>query len=642
MQMISRLIRIPSAWRLRPRFCENFGKGFLVVAFLGLAAQVAYDRHPLTIIGLFPQWLLLGAIWYAWQPSATSKNNFGRGTLAFALFIPILACLTLVLAWLGWKANLMAICGVVPISDSASYYISAQTLLRDAFLDAAAQRRPLNIVMTTLWLYLSADHFRLLLFIQALCFSAAAFLASAAVAGLHGFRAGLLLFAFLLVFAEPYLPTTLSETNGIIFGILALVGFLFGIYRKSFFSYCFGAFLLAVGLAIRPSALIVLPCVVVAGANLFGRSRMRLVAAVAALMTAVVLPSGISILLNRTMSHGEGGFNANLSYTIYGLVAGGKGWEQYEKDYPRTLAGLPDAERSHVVLEAAKRHFNQRPSDLARGLVKGQALGPLQTFFQIVRLAFLGAAGDPLRIIPSLAIVVLSVYFALVLLCPWTLKSHGTPASKELRVFCTWMLLGYLISIPFFYKDGGLRLHAALLPLVSYMLLWVLLRPAVAAESALSGNAADRLLAGTTAFAVTLLVLGSWISLTHPQGRQFNSIPVAKNPANGTIQLWFKPGWPQCDLRRFAYTPVDDRPRWFSGAIPDDDYRSAGIRDISGKGDLFFGFDPAERKWRIIHSEERLGLLNSIRLGSNNQSLHPDNKYRDYYSAETVEIIVPQ
>jgi hypothetical protein len=529
----------------------------------------------------------------------------------------------------------------VPISDSAGHYISAQTFLREAILDTEGQRRPLNTMMTSLWLYLSGDDFKLLLLIQALGFSVAAFLASAVVAALHGFRAGLLLFAFLLVFAEPYLPTTLTETNGIIFGILALVGFLFGLYRVSLAFFCLGVLFLAMGLAIRPSALFVLPCVVVAGAVIFGASRIKRLMVVACLGSAILIPSGISFLLNRTMSHHDGAINANLSYVIYGLVTGGKGWEQYGKDHPLTLKGLPEAKQSQIILQASRQHFMEHPVDLVRGLVKGQVLGPLQTFAQIVRLGFLGAAGDPLRIIPPAAIMVVSLFFAGVLWCQLASRRQVF-VNGNLRLFFMLFLIGYLGSIPFFYKDGGLRLHAAVLPVLSYLLVWALLPPCAATEPSLSSGNAERLLAATVAFGAVLFgALGS-ISLIHPRGSKFEMIRVPESVKDKEIVFVFKPGWPQCDLGKFDHVLADNRPRWFSGPIPDDDYRSAGIRGIAGQGRLYFGFDVGAREWKIIHTDHPVGLLNKVELEFGSHDVRRDNLYRDYDSVKSIEAIDAQ
>jgi hypothetical protein len=360
---------------------------------------------------------------------------------------------------------------------------------------------------------------------------------------------------------------------------------------------------------------------------------------VASLTTVVLLPSGISILLNNTMSHRDGALNSNLAYVVYGLVTGGTGWEQYQKDNPRKLSGLPEAERSHIILEASWQHFKEHPVDLIRGLVEGQALGPIQTFAQMARVAFLGAAGDPLRIIPPTAIIVISLGFAGVLWCQWVSKRRVVSMTSDFRRFWIWVLIGYLISIPFFYKDGGLRLHAALLPVISYMFVWLLRPPAAAGENTLSNSKADRLLAGTTVFSFVLLGLLAWISLIHPKSHRFDLLPVDKSFEENKIMFRFKPGWPQCDLRNFARVLGDNRPRWFSGAIPDDDYRSAGIREISGQGNLYFGFDADERVWKIIHTDKPVGLLNKVEIGAGSYDSYRGNKYRDFYSAETVQVI---
>jgi hypothetical protein len=637
---IRQLIRRPSNWLVCSQHCAIFRRFFLLVAVLGLTGQILYDQHPTTVVSLFPQWLLLGAIWYSWRQSAIAQAYWAaRGTLIFALLIPALSCLTLLVAWLGWKANSPAIGGVIPVGDSAGHYISAQTFLREAFLDAEGQRRPLNTIMTSLWLYLSGDNFKLLLLMQALGFSMVAFLASTVVAGLHGFRAGLLLFAFLLVFAEPYLPTTLTETNGIIFGILALVAFLFGLHRQSPFAYCVGAFFLAMGLAIRPSALFVLPCVVIAGSVIFAINRIRRLILVACLVSAILIPTGISFLLNRTMSHHDGALNANLSYVVYGLVTGGSGWEQYGKDNPQALKDLPEAQQSRVILLASRKHFAEHPFDLVRGLVKGQVLGPLQTFAQIVRLAFFGAAGDPLRIIPPAAIIIISLGFAGVLWCQLLSKTLVFSSNGKLRVFSILFLIGYLVSIPFYYKDGGLRLHAAVLPVLSYMLVWVLLPPPAATEHSLSNADADRLLAGTTASGLVLLGALGWISFAHPQSRKFEMLPMPGGVEANKIVFVFRPGWPQCDLGKFERVRSDNRPRWFSGAIPDDDYRSAGIREISGQGHLYFGFDAGARDWKIIHTDLPVGSLNKVELGSRSYDANRNDTYRDYYPVKSIQVI---
>jgi hypothetical protein len=257
----------------------------------------------------------------------------------------------------------------------------------------------------------------------------------------------------------------------------------------------------------------------------------------------------------------------------------------------------------------------------------------------MARLAFLGAAGDPLKIIPTAAIIAISLWFAGVLWCQWMSKRRVGASNGAFRLFWVLLLLGYLISIPFFYKDGGLRLHAAMLPVTSYALVWLLLPSGAASGNALSNGNADRLLAGTTAFGFVLLGLLGWITVIHPRSYNFEPLPVVKNFDENKIVFRFRPGWPQCDLRKFERVLGVRRPRWFSGAIPDDDYRSAGIGEISGQGNLYFGFDSGARDWKIIHTDKPVGLLNEIEAGSGSLAGYRDGKYRDFYSAKTVQVI---
>jgi hypothetical protein len=616
-------------------------QGFLLLAALGLVAQVVYDGHLITVVSLFPQWLLLASLWWLWRPqrpnNKASDGHQSRATI-LAVLIPTLACFSLLVAWLGWKAHLSAACGVVPFSDARMYYASAQTLLREGVLDIAGQRRPLNVVVSALWLYLSGDHFKILLLLQTLAFSAAAFLASWLVAMLHGFRAGLLLFAFLLVFAEPYLPTTMSETSALTFGALSLVACLAGVLRRKLTLYWLGVLFLALALVIRPSAILVLASVVIAGAKIFGdasRSRRGLVVAV--LSVAVLIPSGASVVLNKVLSHHDGAFNANAAFTVYGLVVGGKGWEQYQKDHPQALVGLPEAGQAAVVLQAAKQHFLQRPWDLVLGLAKGQVLGPVKSLNQATRQAFLGADGDPLRLVsPAISILIFMAFVAVI--CVQLMSRGAAATNSDVRLFALWFLLGYLLSIPFFYEDGGVRLHAAVLPFLAYLFVWLMLLPSPVTEYVLTTANAHRLAVVSMVLSCALGgTLGCMLVLT--RGGNFAPLPRFGSATGNTMIFLFKPGWPQCDLRKFEKTTGEHRPLWFSGVIPDYNDRAQALREIAGRGNLYLGVDAGAREWKAIHTDADLGLLTEMQTESAGDSRQREAKYGDYDEASVVRIV---
>jgi hypothetical protein len=219
--------------------------------------------------------------------------------------------------------------------------------------------------------------------------------------------------------------------------------------------------------------------------------------------------------------------------------------------------------------------------------------------------------------------------------------SHRRIASVngDVRLFCIWFLIGYVTSIPFFYEDGGLRLHAAILPLVGYMLVWVLLPPSATSEHDLSDHSANRLRAGLLVLGFTPLGLLGWISLVHPMSHSFDRIPESAGLGENTILLRLKPGWPQCDLRKFERAAGDDKPRWFSGAYPEGNYRTEEVREIAGRGSLYLGFDAGAHDWKAIQTDRAVGVLNKVEVESERHDADTDSMSRDFYAADSVQII---
>jgi hypothetical protein len=298
---------------------------------------------------------------------------------------------------------------------------------------------------------------------------------------------------------------------------------------------------------------------------------------------------------------------------------------------------MPAAEQSRIILEAARQHFTHHPLDLIRGLLKGQVLGPLKTFNWIARLAFMGAAGDSLRIFSPAVGSVIPIVFAGFLWCQLRSRRRVASVNSDARWFFIWFLIGYVVSIPFIYEDGGLRVHAPIFPFVAYMLVWLLLPPSAASERDLSGPNANRLLAGSLALGVILLGLLGWISVAHPMIH--DRIPLVAGSGENTTLLWFEPGWPHCDLRKFERSAGDDRPRRFSGVYPDGEYGSGEIRQIAGRGGLYLGYDAGARDWKAIHTDQAVGVLNKVEVESEHHSADTDPRSREFYEADSVQII---
>ena len=239
------------------------------------------------------------------------------------------------------------------------------------------------------------------------------------------------------------------------------------------------------------------------------------------------------------------------------------------------------------------------------------------------------------RLVAPAEITAVSVFFACILAVQWARRRRTVAPNRSWRVFFLWLLLGYLLSIPFYYRDGGLRVHAAVFPAIAYLLVWLLLPPGNAPPDSGADVRGERISASTLGFGLVLLMSLGWLILIHPKSSTFDRLPSAEGISDRTLLFLFNPGWPQADLSNFPPGGGDGRLRWFSGAMPDDEYRSAGIREISGHGYLYFGFDEATQIWKIIHTDRPIGLLNQIEVKSGRNQ----GKYRDFYTAERVQVI---
>lgn len=124
----------------------------------------------------------------------------------------------------------------------------------------------------------------------------------------------------------------MTENLGITCGLLSLAAFLIAIKRKDYWVFLLGVFMLALGLCARPGALVVLPLLVFFAGwigwqgwikGIFHPIVKALLAAVLALFV-VVAAFSCNTVLSRTLYEGKVITNGNFSFTLYGMLTGGK------------------------------------------------------------------------------------------------------------------------------------------------------------------------------------------------------------------------------------------------------------------------------------------------------------------------------
>lgn len=248
--------------------------------------------------------------------------------------------------WLSGDSTYLVIGGLLPWSDSHGHTFSGLHLLQEGTLDVFGTRRSLSAAFSATRLLLGGLSLQGALLVQALLFGIAVFLAARAVLRTHGRLAATILSALCLFAAQETLPTSLSETSGVIFGAVALAILWQALGAASFRLYALGVLVLAVGLNIRPGDLAILPLCIVAAAYFFpGRGTRWKAVGLAAL--AVLAASGAAMAWGLAFGNPAGAPQANFAYTLYGLSVG-QDWSAGFRDHPDLLQRLA-VEQERVV-----------------------------------------------------------------------------------------------------------------------------------------------------------------------------------------------------------------------------------------------------------------------------------------------------
>jgi len=421
---------------------------------------------------LFAFFLVVWTVYSGWRESAFFDSPLWKkhGYVAALTFSVMLSMLPIFICWSGGAPpNYNVVGGLIPWSDANGYFWGAEHLLHEGVLDTWNQRRPLNATFFAARMALIGENFSYALLLQAVFFGVAAFLATHAVARTHGKIAAIVMYAVTYAFAAIYLPVTMSECLGLTLGLLAFALIWSGVCELRLSLFVAGIFLLTLALLARAGAMLVLPAFVLCAAYLFrGRLGSGLYPAMATGMVIV-----LAWLVNKSLLllYGGGGSGmvlANFSYTLYGLAAGGKGWTQVWSDYPQINA-MSEAAKSAFVYDKALSLVTSEPLSLFKGLLKNLLMSPVIFVGQMIRV--LAEQSDGSTAYSKLNFIIGSVVIVPSFL--WGsmrfIRNRQSEA-KGIFVLLLCFLLGFLLSLPFFYMDGGVRLTAATYPFVAAIL----------------------------------------------------------------------------------------------------------------------------------------------------------------------------
>jgi hypothetical protein len=373
------------------------------------------------------------------------------GALAIAV---VLFALPLRALWQDVVNHSSAVGGLLPASDAGGYYADALRLLSGEPLGWSS-RRPLFVGLLSTLLAATDRNLQLSIALMVLLNAVAAFLLArewrASLGPIAGAAALVLLFLFYRV--DGGLGTTLTENLGLAMGALALAAIARGVRTDDPRGYCVGLGLLTLALMARAGAFFVLPALVAAAVWEFRHRPARLRIGAGAL-ASVLVASLLSLALVKVLARptNEQQAFSNFSYVIYGLVVGGKGWNQVLVDHP-------EAREGGEIYALAWQAFQARPM----GLIEGGARALEE---------YLGLTGSRYH---AFAFVVDGVRSPEFQATCYALAALGLIAcAVRFRKPMSGVLLfgaaGHLLSIPFLPPgDAGLRVYAATMPLVALL-----------------------------------------------------------------------------------------------------------------------------------------------------------------------------
>lgn len=382
-----------------------------------------------------------------------------RGWLGIFLGLTItlgLFGLALAALWQDVTFHYNAIGGLLPWSDAQDYYFEAHRLI-DGHALAWSARRPLFPAFFAVLLALTGSLPVALALMVALN-AMATFLFAREVR--HSFGSAAATAATLILFAfyrrHGGTGLVLTENLGFLLSTAAFTALLRGVRLQDLRSYVSGAVVLTAALMARAGSFLVLPALVaVALVSLqqAGRRKSLNVRSALATVGAIAIAAAVFLSWGKAVSDTAAGHAAfsNYSQVLYGLVVGGKGWDQVSIDHPNAKEG---AEIYALAYEAFRAH----PSGLIEGLAKMARAylwpsGPYHAF------AFVedGSRTKMLqRVCYALALVGLGV-------CLWRWRD-------PVHALVLAVAAGHLASIPFVPPvDAGLRVYAATTPVLALL-----------------------------------------------------------------------------------------------------------------------------------------------------------------------------
>jgi len=355
--------------------------------------------------------------------------------------------------WRSGASEPFIIAGLIPFSDAASYYSDALRVVEGFRFSTFSARRPLFPALLTVLLSVTKQNLLVSIAILGTLIALACYLASRQIQRSFGnIPAAVFLFT-LFLFYRRIAGTTMTENLGLPLGVAAFVILWGGAQKSNLWQTAAGMLFLTLALNARAGTFFILPALVLWSSFAFRGSRKFSFLAIAANLIAVALGFILNMLVFKLIADPGGMVFSNFSYTLYGVVAGGKGWMQIFIDHPE-LNQWDDVSRSAQTYLLVLAEWKAHPFNIV--------IGALKNWFDYVMPRGAGAFGyirgeNALDWVNYFYRILLSILAGWGIIVTWKHRKH-----EPFRMML-WAVLGIFLSVPFVPPNDSnqMRVYAA-------------------------------------------------------------------------------------------------------------------------------------------------------------------------------------
>jgi len=377
------------------------------------------------------------------------------------LFTVILLFFSMSLAgvWASGKSEPTMIGGLIPIVDGENYYTDALRWINGGFFSSYSAKRPIFTAFLSTLAKVSGQNIQVMQVLIMFLMTVACYFSFKEIRKIINPFGATLFFVLLFLYSRQYIGCFLSETIGLILG---LMGFALLIRQKDdlkHWSFYLAIFLITLALNARAGTFFILPFlllwILITQKNQKDKWR-KVILSLCCMIFAFLINS----LFMRYFGEGENVPFSNFVYILYGLARGGTGWSQIMTDHPE-LFTLEEFQLTKEIWMITKQLILQQPQDFISGLLKQYVY--LFDISETTKSIFSFANPET----SSLSIIVQCSLYLLGMVGLFSIKKRNEDFSSLLL----FSLIGILLSVPFVPVQDTLfmRAYAVTIPFIIFI-----------------------------------------------------------------------------------------------------------------------------------------------------------------------------